>query len=262
MPVVSLLWVGILALGPWSHAGSAVSTQASPSMSFGHVEVVKLPGSEVELRFAWIEPGSFEMGTRGSKLKQQAHRVRLTRGFWMQTTEVTQATWTAIMGNNPSKFEGPDRPVERVSWQDVQAFLAKLNQLGIGKFRLPTEAEWEYACRAGSSGEYSGDLDQMAWYLSNAGGETHPVAQKRPNAWGLYDMHGNVFEWCQDWFQADYYVFSPGIDPPGPKQGRFRVYRGGSWRFPAPLCRSAQRRSGNPVATRTSLLGFRLVRSQ
>ena len=133
---------------------------------------------------------------------EKQHRVTLTREYYMQTTEVTQGQWRKVMGSNPSKFTncGDNCPVEKVSWEDCQQFIQKLNGMeGTRKYRLPTEAEWEYAARAGTTGAYAGDLDAMAWYDDNSGGKTHAVGGKSPNAWGLYDMHGNVYEWCQDW---------------------------------------------------------------
>ena len=157
------------------------------------------------------------------------------------------------MGNNPSDFKGPKNPVEQVLWDDCQQFLGKLNAksaAGAGKFQLPTEAQWEYACRAGSKTRYCfGDdekqLGEYAWYGKNSDGKTHPVGEKKPNAWGLYDMHGNVWEWCQDWWKDGYYKESPVDDPTGPLKGSYRVLRGGSWSLPA-----RYRRSGVPPLRR------------
>ena len=149
---------------------------------------------------------------------------------------VTQDQWEAVTGHNPSFFKGPKNPVEQVSWDDCQKFLGKLNAksaAGAGKFQLPTEAQWEYACRAGSKTKYCfGDDDRssadMRGTAENSGGKTHPVGEKKPNAWGLYDMHGNVWEWCQDWYEDGYYKESPVDDPTGPATGLCRVFRGGS----------------------------------
>jgi formylglycine-generating enzyme required for sulfatase activity len=181
--------------------------------------------------------------------------------------EVTQAQWKALMGNSPSSFQGDDLPVEQVSWEDCQKFLAKLTgKVGQGlTCRLPTEAEWEYACRAGSQGEYCfGDdersLGEYAWYFANSEGKTHPVGQKKPNAWGLYDMHGNVWEWCADWY-GDCYSPSAATDPKGPASGMARVLRGGSWYCYPELCRSADRFRLKP-AHRTTLSGLRVVAAQ
>lgn len=140
------------------------------------------------------------------------HQVTISQSFWLGKYEVTQAEWYKVMGNNPAGFKsekvgGDSRrhPVENVSWNDAQEFIRRLNGMeDASNYRLPTEAEWEYACRAGSTGDYAGDLNAMTWYGENAGNTTHPVGQKRPNAWGLYDMHGNVWEWCQDWYEGNY----------------------------------------------------------
>jgi formylglycine-generating enzyme required for sulfatase activity len=183
--------------------------------------------------------------TTGSSDEKPLHSVTISKGFYMGKFEVTQKEWVAIMGSNPSYFEGDNRPVERVSWNDVQEFIKKLNaKEGGDKYRLPTEAEWEYACRAGSNGKWHfGDnenqLGDYAWYTANSGNETKPVGQKKPNAFGLHDMHGNVWEWCQDWYGKDYYGNSPKTDPTGPSSGSYRVYRGGSWPDTAPDARCA-----------------------
>ncbi len=187
------------------------------------------------------------------------HRVSITRGFEMGKYEVTQAQWEKVMGDNPSRFKGANLPVENVSWDDVQKFIHALNARNDGYvYRLPTEAEWEYACRAGTAGDFAGSLDEMGWYMSNSGSQTHPVGTKKPNAWGLYDMHGNVLQWCQDWY-GDY----PGgkvVDPQGPGSGSNRVIRGGSWGSDATNCRSAARHRYSPD-NRAAGLGFRLVRA-
>lgn len=212
------------------------------------------------------EPGRFSNETQ--------HRVTLTKGFYMQTTEVTQGQWKAVMGNNPSRFKncGDDCPVELVSWDDVQEFINKLNlRFGHGTtYRLPTEAEWEYAARAGSktafaSGGisklycgYNFNLDVMGWYCGNANKKTHPVAQKQSNAWGLYDMHGNVSEWCQDRYGD--YPSGSATDPTGPSSGSLRVYRGCCWIEFARFCRSAFRGRLKP-GRRDNSLGFRLLRN-
>jgi formylglycine-generating enzyme required for sulfatase activity len=168
------------------------------------------------------------------------------------------------MGNNPSKFKGRDNPVEMVSWDDAQDFIRRLNQKeGHSLYRLPTEAEWEYAARAGSTSTYffgdnKSQLGDYAWYGDNSGQETHPVGQKRPNAWGLYDMIGNVWEWNQDWFGETYYANSPSADPTGPSSGAARVFRGCSWFNVARACRSAYRNWDEP-AFRNEILGFRLA---
>jgi formylglycine-generating enzyme required for sulfatase activity len=177
----------------------------------------------------------------------------------MGRTEVTQAQWQAVMGNNPSYFKNcPQCPVETVSWEDAQRFVDKLNAQNDGfKYRLPTEAEWEYAARSGTTGDYAGNLDSMAWYSGNSGNKTHEVATKQPNAWGLYDMHGNVWEWCEDWYGD--YPSGAVTNPTGAASGSYRVFRGGSWYFDAVNLRSAYRNRNSP-SLRLSRLGFRVVR--
>lgn len=212
--------------------------------------------------FIRVPAGEFMMGsTNGHDSERPVHRVRISRVFEMGKYETTQAQWQFLLGSNPSQFKGASLPVERVSWEDVQQFIQKLNALNDGYiYRLPTEAEWEYACRAGSTGDYAGSLDAMAWYGSNAVGTTHPVGQKEPNAWGLYDMHGNVREWCQDWFNVSYYAQSPSVDPIGPRAGSDRVLRGGNWILGSDPLRSAHRWRMMP-ALREENVGFRLVRT-
>ena len=223
----------------------------------------------VEFAFRWCPPGTFMMGSpdteEGRYDDETQHQVTPTKGFWMLETEVTQKQWKAVMENNPSKFEGDDLPVEMVMWNDCQEFCKKCTQLGL-PVQLPTEAQWEYACRAGTTGAYAGNLDDMAWYgaYSTSKGTstertTYPVGTKKANAWGLYDMHGNVWEWCQDW-NADYSSGSV-TDPAGPENGSFRVYRGGSWYYYAGYCRSASRFSDVPEG-RDGYLGFRVLKGQ
>jgi formylglycine-generating enzyme required for sulfatase activity len=226
----------------------------------------------LNLEMIWINPGSFVMGS-APELKQhkaegpQTH-VTLTQGFWLGRTEVTQSQYEAVMKTNPSTFKnvGPDAPVERVSWIDAMKFCAVLTQqereagrLPEGfAFTLPTEAQWEYACRAGTTGEYAGDPGVTAWFNGNSGGSTHPVATKKPNAWGLYDMSGNVLEWCYDWY-GDY----PGgrvVDPTGPRHGHYRMARGGSWRAEMHVGRSAAR-AGGSAGRLDYTIGFRLALS-
>ncbi len=232
--------------------------------------------NSIGMQFVYIKPGSFIMGSPSGKTKRRSadekqHRVTLTKGFYMQTTEVTQGQWKAVMGNNPSSFKncGDNCPVEQVSWNDTQNFIQKLNRKeGGNNYRLPTEAEWEYTCRAGSTTTYSfGNSDRRlgsyAWYGSNSGGKTHSVGQKKPNKWGIYDMYGNVDEWCQDW--GDNYPPGSATDPVGPKTGSNRVLRGCPWFYssynnygPTYYCRSASRGWTNP-RQRDSTYGFRLV---
>jgi len=228
--------------------------------------------------FVYIKPGTFMMGSPldepGRHKGEKQHRVTLTKGFYVQTTEVTQGQWKAVMRNNPSLFKncGDDCPVEQVSWNDVQQFIRNLNQReGSGKYRLPTEAEWEYACRAGTDtpfsfgrclstdqANYNGNYPLSGCSKGKYRKRTIPVAFFSPNAWGLYDMHGNVYEWCQDW-SGDY---SPGsvTDPTGPSDESNRVVRGGSWGRGAGGCRSANRERFSPFYG-GAVLGFRLVKT-
>ncbi len=238
------------------------------------------------MRFVSIQPGSFLMGSPSNESgrydDEAQHRVTLTRGFEMQATTVTQAQWVQVMGSNPSKFQGkdncpqtyialpvamcPNHPVEQVSWGDVQVYITKLNQLrkdGYG-YRLPTDAEWEYAARAGTTTAYSfGDdaspLSQYAWYSANSQSQTHDVALLKPNRVGLYDMHGNVWQWVQDWYVDS--TSEQQTDPVGPAVGSYRVVRGGSWGGDARGLRSAYR-GYVPPDSRDSHVGFRLVRTR
>jgi len=203
------------------------------------------------------------MGSENGYDEQPVHQVTISEPFYMGKYQVTQAQWRAVMGNNPSRFEGCDQcPVEQVSWNDAQEFISRLNSRVDDEFRygLPTEAQWEYACRAGTTGDYAGNLDEMAWYSGNSGSKTYPVGQKKPNAWGLYDMHGNIWEWCQDWYDSGYYAKSPGVDPRGPEGGSDRVHRGGGWGDDGRGCRSALRGNYSP-GNRFDYLGFRFTRT-
>jgi formylglycine-generating enzyme required for sulfatase activity len=230
----------------------------------------------------WVPPGSFQMGSESGQVDEKpVHRVTIGAGFYLGKYEVTQAQWQAVMGHNPSYFKGHNLPVEQVSWDDAALFVAKLNAQKDGyTYRLPTEAEWEYACRAGTTGDYAGDLDALAWYGNNSGrarldaaemaridvqnyykrlmengGQTHPVGSKLPNAFGLFDMHGNIWEWVQDYYSDGYYAQSPSTDPKGPEGGSQHVVRGGSWHQmpPVSVALSASRMS---LITAASASGF------
>ena len=238
--------------------------------------VITLP-SGMKLEMKKIPAGSFLMGSppseTGRGYYETQHRVTLTKDYWLGTFEVTQAQWQAVMGNNPSYFHGDNLPVEQVSWEDVKEFCDRLNAFSAEKpkgyrFDLPTEAQWEYACRAGTMTALNNgrnltstigscaNLDNAAWYDENSNGSTHPVGQKEPNAWGLYDMHGNVCEWCRNWLAGDY------VDDPeflrGKPSGSGRVYRGGSWFTTAQSSRSAYR-SSYSRGSQGNNLGFRLA---
>jgi formylglycine-generating enzyme required for sulfatase activity len=213
-------------------------------------------------QFVLIVPDTFMAGDEQSASR---HQVTISKPFYIQTTEVTQGQWKKVMGDNPSSFKdcGDDCPVENVSWLMAQGFIRKLNQTeGTNKYRLPTEAEWEYVCRAGTTTKYSfgngvEELPDYAWYNINSANRTHPVAQKKPNSWGLYDMHGNVWEWCMDWH--DDYPSGAVTDPRGPSSSQHRVMRGGSWPNNPATLTSAFRGQDYPVI-QSSDIGFRLVR--
>ncbi len=226
-------------------------------------------GISIGMKFVLIPAGEFLMGsTDGRDDERPVHKVRISQPFYLGKYAVTQAQWEAVMRSNPSQSKrDPNRPVEAVSWEAVQEFIRKLDarEGGAPHYRLPTEAEWEYACRAGSTTAYSFEdgilfsrLGEYAWYGKNADKQTHPVGQLKPNAWGLYDMHGNVWEWVQDWFGE--YPAKAVIDPQGPSAGSARVVRGGSWGSDAENCRSARRTDGAP-GDRDGGLGFRLLRT-
>lgn len=191
-------------------------------------------------------------------------KVALTKPFYMGIYEVTQEQYNAVMGNNPSNFSGLKNPVETVSWNDAMKFCEKMSQVTKMKVTLPTEAQWEYACRAGSQTRFSfGDNDsglaEYAWYDANSGGKTYPVGQKKPNKFGLYDMHGNVWEWCLDWYQNSYSKLN-SQNPNGPTNGSYRVLRGGCWISNANYCRSTVRSRSLP-GNRLIYYGFRVVLS-
>ena len=225
------------------------------------------------MKFVWIKPGSFLMGSsRGFGDETPVHRVVISQPFYMAKHEVTQSQWEAVMGKHKwlaqltkgdNHMSGPTKAMNVLSWNDCQALIRKLAEQAPGHaFSLPTEAQWEYACRAGSTAEFHfGDdesrMGDYAFYEGNMNwpgkpgfrGKAfyHDVGQKKPNAFGLYDMHGGVWEWCADYYDKDYYVNSPAVDPAGPESGRFRTLRGGSWFRYAKYCRSAYRRFFYPA---------------
>jgi len=225
----------------------------------------KTLANTIGMEFVLIPAGTFQMGsTTGDSDERPVHQVTISQPFYLGKYEVTQAQWQAVMGQNPSLFQGdPNLPVEQVWWDDVQEFIRKLNaKEGHTKYRLPTEAEWEYAARAGTTTAYSfGDdatrLGEYAWYKGNAGERTHPVGKLKPNPWGLYDMHGNVWEWVQDWYQR--YQSEAVTDPQGPDLGTHRSRRGCAWNNAAEVCRSTNRYSS--PGYRDDFLGFRLLQT-
>ena len=233
---------------------------------------------DVRQVFRWIRPGTFEMGSSESELErfndETPHQVTLSQGYWLADTACTQVFWQAVMGDNPSHFkDDKNNPVEQVSWNDVQKFIETLNGLLPGlNLRLPTEAEWEYACRAGtetpfSFGEnitpeqvnYDGERPYAGGKKGQDRGKTVPVKSLTPNPWGLYEMHGNVWEWCQDWYAA--YPIEDVVDPAGPVEGADRVLRGGSWFDFGRDVRSAIRLRFQPDF-RSSSIGFRFALGQ
>jgi formylglycine-generating enzyme required for sulfatase activity len=242
------------------------------ALSDSEIQQLYLQTSKVVDGFVWIPPGSFVMGSPGSEtgrsLEEVQHSVTLTQGFWMSDHEVTQSEYEVVMGVNPSSFRGNgNRPVEQVSWDDALTYCQKLTErergagriTGFQAYRLPTEAEWEYAARAGTVDARPGELNQIGWQKGNANEETHPVKQLSANAWGLYDMVGNVWEWCSDWYGD--YPAGGSLDPVGAASGLLRVSRGGSWSSAANWCRSASRGRNNP-SDRNYLIGFRPVLAQ
>jgi formylglycine-generating enzyme required for sulfatase activity len=243
--------------------------------------------NSIGMKLVYIPPGEFMMGSRDSAAEvarkvrnaksgyftpeHPQHRVKITNGFYMGTTEVTQFQYEEIMNNNPSHFRGEEYPVETVSWNDAVEFCKRLSEKEGKTYRLPTEAEWEYACRAGTTTPfYTGETisTSQANYCGNyvyGNGtkgiyrkQTMPVGSFSANDFGLYNMHGNVWEWCQDFYEANYYANSPITDPQGPSSGTFRVVRGGFWYFSPGFCRSAARAWFTPDK-RANTRGFRIL---
>lgn len=285
------LILGPIALALFLFLISVEKKAADPPRTEGATAIVVAPKSQAPLvveetpagsglnkGYVRIAPGSFMMGSpaseEGRNDDETQHKVRITRAFWLKATEVTQGEWTAVMGFNQSYFKacGENCPVENVSWNDAVGYCNKLSLaagleqcyqgdrfigLACTGYRLPTEAEWEYAARAGTTGARHGEVDAVAWYDGHSGSTTHPVGQKQANAWGAYDMLGNAWEWTNDW-KADY--SGDAVDAQGPAEGHSRVVRGGGWDFVARSARSAFRRDIEP-GYRGSFLGFRPARS-
>lgn len=242
----------------------------APSMTFEDNARTR-PGEEMKVGdywFVWAPPGRFRLGSPDGETDRAndelAHVVTISRGFWLGKFEVTQRQWREIMGGNPSRFAGCDScPVENVPPADCMQFIDELSKLSQKSYRLPTEAEWEYAARAGArsawaSGADAAQLDSVAWHSGNSGQKTHPAGEKRPNAWGLYDMHGNVREWCADWYGP--YAAERQIDPQGPDWGELHVVRGGGWASSPADCRSARRETYQEGYFQPKDdIGFRLV---
>jgi len=255
----------VIACGRSDSGRSVSSTDAAFKAAGGMM--INL-GSGISMRLVEIKPGRFMMGSPLSEIfrgdDEQQYEATISRAFFLGQTEVTQAQWEAVMGRNPSRFTGdPSRPVEGVSWDDAQEFCRRLSQKTGMNFRLPTEAEWEYACRAGTMTAYSfgndaSRLGEFAWFQGNSDESTKPVGTREPNLWGLYDMHGNVWEWVEDRYGD--YPSEATTDPPGRRAGPTRGVRGGSWNYHAPLCRAAFRHNLVPTH-RSDFVGFRVART-
>jgi len=258
--------------GPWQDwtnvPATTTGTVAVEQSSIDSPHFYRVKASEGPAGFVWIHPGKFLMGSPsvewGRRHDEIQHEVVLTKGYWMSDHEVTQSEYESVMGANPSTFKGIDLPVEKVKWSDANSYCLRLTERerAAGRisedysYRLPTESEWEYACRAGNDGPFSGDLDATVWYLQNSNGKYHPVKTKQANAWGLFDMHGNVREWCSDWLAE--YPTETATNPQGPTTGALRVFRGGSWTVDYWSCRSASRFGGGHLGNGYQV-GIRLV---
>ena len=248
-----------------------MSNSLSLERAVMHPEELEFVVGSCRFKMIKIEGGTFTMGATAEQeddaydWERPAHQVTLTDDYYIGQTQVTQALWKAVMGNNPSWYEGDSLPVERVRWADCEKFIEKLNRLlskklGRKRFALPTEAQWEFAARGGNKSQgykYAGsnNIDDVAWYYDNSGKQTHPVAQKQPNELGLYDMSGNVGEWCQDWYGV--YSSNAQTNPQGPVYLSYRVCRGGCWDYRAKKCRVSNRCYYMPYYG-YSWLGFRL----
>ena len=241
-------------------ADDVAASGRSGERKSGETRTIVLPGG-AKMEMIWCAPGKFKMGSpvgeKGRVSNETLHDVLLTKGFWLGKYEVTQSQWESVMLSNNSRFKGKDRPVENVSWLDCEAFIRRVNALLGGAARFPTEAEWEYACRAGSDAPFAGSgvVGDMAWYDENSEYQTHEVGRNKPNAWGFYDMHGNVLEWCNDWFSEPK---DDAVDPMGPPSGSFKILRGGCWFFYESDCRCAYRLKREPNL-RNCIFGFRLA---
>ncbi len=215
-----------------------------------------------DIEFIFIRGGEFLMGAEDNEFMDETpkHKVYVS-SFWMSKYEITQKQYQRLTGNNPSKFKNDNNPVEIVTWLEAVKFCEKFSRKYNIKVRLPYEAEWEYACRAGSTTRYywGKEMDgKYCWYDKNAGKKTHPVGEKEPNQWGLYDMSGNVWEWCMDWHDEAYYSESPLKDPKGPLNGKYKVQRGGSWHYDYSF-QTATYRDREKEDKNCTDLGFRIV---
>lgn len=263
-PLLSLLFVGFVVSCGDDDDKEDVQTSSSNQDNGNSDKVYTVNG--VSFKMIAVKGGTFTMGateeqTDANPNEWPTHSVTLS-DYYIGETEVTQELWSAVMGSNPSHFTANiQRPVEQVSWDDCQTFISRLNELTGETFRLPTEAQWEYAARGGNQAQgrlYSGSntIDDVAWYWDNSSSTTHPVKTKAPNELGIYDMSGNVWEWCSDWYGS--YSSDAQTDPTGPSTGSYRVFRGGSWDFYATHCRVAFRNCNSPTYS-FNFLGLRLA---
>ena len=261
-PLLSLLLGGVLVVGCGDDDNEEDAQTSSSDQNGSNVNYKVYTVKGVSFKMIAVKGGTFQMGIDdGYEWEKPVHQVTLS-DYYIGETEVTQELWNAVMGSNPSKFTGNmQRPVEKVTWNDCQTFISKLNQLTGKTFRLPTEAQWEYAARGGNKSKgytYSGSnaIDDVAWYNDNSDRMTHPVKTKAPNELGIYDMTGNVYEWCSDWYGS--YSSAAQTDPTGPSTGSYRVGRGGSWDSYALYCRVADRNFIGPAYSFNGL-GLRLA---
>jgi len=247
-PQISLVWLLLVTVA----AGGAVLSGVHWRQTAKALQAAQIEYAAARARFQ-----------SANDTEKPAHDVMLTKPFYMGKYDITQEQYQQLIGTNPSQFKGKDNPVENVSWDDAQVFCKRLSEQTKQAVRLPTEAEWEFGCRAGTTTSfYSGDTDKdlarVAWYNANSKNMTHPVGQKEPNAFGLYDMHGNVWQWCQDFYGEDYYRMSEAENPLGPIHGAFRLLRGGDGQDDPMFCRSASR-SGVTPDGRDDFIGFRVA---
>lgn len=253
----------IAAAGIWWWQSNSKISENAPAVNSDSVMTTSATGNINEPDMVTVQGGRFAMGGNENNNEKPIHNVTLS-SFKIAKYEITQAQWQKVMGSNPSgRKDCMDCPVTAVGWDDVQTFIKKLNTLSGKNYRLPTEAEWEYAARGGTKSkkfEYAGsnDINAVAWTSANSGSNTHPVGQKDANELGLYDMSGNVFEWCNDWYDENYYGKSPGNDPKGPATGPHPVIRGGNWASEPAISRVAYR---IPVQVGYGAIGFRLASS-
>ncbi|MDR2165092.1 MAG: formylglycine-generating enzyme family protein [Zoogloeaceae bacterium] len=269
---VAGLLVSCSSVGTRHDSGKTSAAESVPGCTPSQVAPASLPfptrKNSIGMEFVEIPAGTFLMGSHKTEKSRHdeipKHCVTISRPFSLGKYEVTQEQWAAVMGDNPSVYKNPGHPVENVSWEEVQAFIERLNKKeNTHKYRLPTEAEWEYAARAGTTTLFSFGEKREAthhvclWHLNQVYG-TCPVGEKKPNPWGLYDVHGNIWEWVEDWYDPRYYETSPRNDPRGPATGTLRVLRGGGWHSMLSPIRSANR-GNRPPAYRDARSGFRLA---